>query len=249
MKNSNKVTSQILSVGSDYFTGSLKVSFLKRTCGIFIFVLCFNCSSQYDMETPFEVKDEESTESTENTTISEADYHILFVGNSLTYTNNLPKLVEEEAERKGVLVKTKSISKPNYAIVDHWADGEVQELIRSKKYNYVILQQGPSSQMDGYDMLVNDAAVYADLCSANNTKLTYFMVWPARYNYHTFQGVITNYTAGAQANNAILCPVGAVWKDYFDATQDFSYYGPDDFHPSLKGSKVAAEIIVETIFN
>ena len=35
---------------------------------------------------------------------------ILFIGNSLTYENNLPELVEEEAATRGLEVKTRMIA-------------------------------------------------------------------------------------------------------------------------------------------
>lgn len=175
-------------------------------------------------------------------------YKLLFVGNSLTYSNNLPKLVKKYANSKGIKLKTVDISKPNYAIVDHWAKGKVQKLIKSKKYDFVILQQGPSSQVDGLEMLVNGGAPYAELTTANDAQLAYFMVWPSRRYYHTFPAVIHNYTQGAQANQAILLPVGAFWKKHIEANNDYSYYGSDGFHPSKAGSQKAAEIIVDKLF-
>lgn len=178
----------------------------------------------------------------------QSTYNLLFVGNSLTYTNNLPSLVKQKAAEKGIRVTTKTLANPNYAIVDHWADGDVQNLIKSQLYDFVIIQQGPSSQQDGYNMLINGGRDYSDLTQANGAKLAYFMVWPDRRFYYTFSGVIDNYTSAAAYNNAILLPVGKVWKEYFDQTNDFSYYGPDNFHPSLKGSLVAAEIIVDSLF-
>ena len=176
------------------------------------------------------------------------DYRILFVGNSLTYSNDLPAMVEQTAGRRGIQVSSTMLAKPNYAIVDHWAEGQVQDLIRTGDYDYVIIQQGPSSQPDGYHMLVNGGQPYSQLTAAHGAKLAYFMVWPSLLYYHTFDGVIANYTAGAEANDALLLPVGQVWKDHFDATRDFSYYGDDGFHPSRKGSQVAAEVIVDTLF-
>ena len=49
----------------------------------------------------------------------------------------------------------------------------------------------------------------------------------------------------ASINNSILLPVGEVWKDYFDRTDDFQYFSSDGFHPSLEGSQIAAKVIVE----
>ncbi|MEP1033322.1 SGNH/GDSL hydrolase family protein [Ekhidna sp.] len=173
---------------------------------------------------------------------------VLFVGNSLTYTNNLPSLVEEEAKSRGVKVKTLTIAFPNYAIIDHWNDGEVQKYIKSEKYDFVVIQQGPSSQSEGRRMLIEDGSLFQKLCDQSGSKLVYFMVWPSQTYYHTFEGVIKNHRDAAKQNGAILCPVGEAWKVYFESTDDYSLYGTDGFHPSPKGSRLAAEVIVDTLF-
>ena len=179
---------------------------------------------------------------------NQVDFNILFVGNSLTYTNDLPKLVRSYAATKGLTIKTEMLAKANFAIVDHWASSRVKKLIKSKKFDYVVIQQGPSSQQDGFDMLVNSGAKYAQLCKENNTQLAYLMVWPSVKYYHTFDGVIANYTSAAHANNATLIPVGTYWKDYIAHTGGYSYYSSDGFHPSKTGSQKVAEIIVKTLF-
>ncbi|MGJ8662106.1 MAG: SGNH/GDSL hydrolase family protein [Marinicella sp.] len=181
-------------------------------------------------------------------TQKQTEFNVLFVGNSLTNSNNLPRLVARHAATHGITVTTKMVAKGGYAIVDHWAEGNVQRLIRSNQYDFVVIQQGPSSQFDGYDMLVNGGAEYAQICEENNAQLAYFMVWPALNRYFSFEGVIRNYTAGAEANNALLIPVGSIWKQYIDSTGDHSYFSSDGFHPSLAGSQNAAEIIVDTLF-
>lgn len=177
-----------------------------------------------------------------------AHARILFVGNSLTYTHNLPALVAAEAKRQRITVETEMLANANYALEDHWNDGQLQQLMARKRFDFVILQQGPSSQAEGRSMLLDYGARIKALGEKHGTKLAFFMVWPAKQNYHTFDGVIKNYTEAAQKNNALLCPVGQVWKDHFDRTRDYSYYGPDLFHPSLSGSKVAAAVICKSLF-
>lgn len=181
--------------------------------------------------------------------VSQSDQtaNILFIGNSLTYTNDLPSLVEKVAKTKGILVNTKMIAFPNYGLEDHWNDKEIHKLIKSKNYDYVIVQQGPSSQEYGRTSLLEYGNKINNLCNENKTKLVFFMVWPSKRYYHTYNGVIKNYTNTADQLSALLCPVGKVWKAHFDETNDFSYFGVDGFHPSLKGSKIAAEVIVESI--
>ncbi len=183
-----------------------------------------------------------------NHTVSAHDVTILFIGNSLTYTNNLPKLVKKVAKQKGVTIKTKMIAIPDYALIDHWNDGEVQKDFANHHYDFVVIQQGPSSQAFGRDILIEYGKKYSALCKKNNAKLCYFMVWPSLTYYDTFEGVIKSYREASAINDAILCPVGEVWKAHFDTTENFDYYASDGLHPSLKGSQIAAKIIVESLF-
>jgi hypothetical protein len=179
---------------------------------------------------------------------SDSAKSILFVGNSLTYYNDLPGLVARIGKDSGVEIKTEMIAYPNYALEDHWNDGQIQVLIANKKYDFVIVQQGPSSQAEGRAMLLDYGARIKGLCVTHNSQLAFFMVWPAFVNFNNFDGVITNYTDAAVATNSLLCPVGKLWKEHFLATGDYSYYGPDMFHPSQKGSENAAKIIFKTLF-
>ncbi len=174
---------------------------------------------------------------------------ILFIGNSLTYYNNLPKLVVNYAfSNKGINIKTEMIAHPNYAIEDHWRDGKIQKQISSKSFDYVIIQQGPSSQKLGKNMLIEYGKKLNVICKENNAKLCYFMVWPSIHYYQTFDKVIENHAYAAKINNSLLLSVGTHWKNFMDEHNDYSFYGSDGFHPSVKGSKEAAKIIVETMF-
>lgn len=187
-------------------------------------------------------------ESQTNQNSYNTEFNILFIGNSLTYTNNLPLLVKKQAKKHGITVNTKMVAKPNYAISDHWYEGDVQKLITSKAYHFVIIQQGPSSQQEGKQLLEDYGKKYSVLCKNSNAKLVYFMVWPPINHPERFEGVINNHKHAATINNALLCPVGEIWKTHFSTTNNYDYYGVDGFHPSKKGSKAAAKVIVEFLF-
>ena len=182
------------------------------------------------------------------TKIVKNDFRLLFLGNSLTYTNDLPGLVRQKALERGLKIRTDMIALPDYAIIDHWIDGKARERIESQKYDFVIVQQGPSSLEQGKQLLIDGGRKFSELCSKNNARLCYYMVWPAREHYASFGAVIRNHEEAARLNGALLCPVGKVWQSYIDTTGKYDYYGPDGFHPSVKGSEVAAEVIVESLF-
>lgn len=172
---------------------------------------------------------------------------ILFVGNSLTYTNDLPGRVVRLAKEKGVELRTEMIAHPDYALEDHWNDGQLQKLLAEKHFDFVVIQQGPSSQEDGRMKLMDYGARIATLCKKYGARVVFFMVWPSFSNLSTFDNVIKNYSDAAAVTNSLLCPVGQEWKKHFLENGNYSYYSSDKFHPSEKGSESVARIILETI--
>lgn len=175
-------------------------------------------------------------------------FSILFVGNSLTYTNDLPGMMESLGKAFEIEVRTGSRCLPNYALEDHWRDGEVQQLIATGNYGIVVFQQGPSSQPPGKEMLVQYGGNLADLCRKHDVRPAFFMVWPSLQYYHTFEGVIANYQEAAVRADALLFPVGAVWKTYRGQHAEAALYAQDGFHPSPQGSFLAALTIFHTLF-
>ncbi len=174
---------------------------------------------------------------------SDADASYLFVGNSLSYANDMPAMLVEIATAYDMNIKADCLCKPNYAIVDHYNEAELMVLLAAKGYDQVILQQGPSSQAFGRSVLLEYGPKIGKLAAEYQTSTAFYMVWPSKAYYNTFQGVINNYTEAARVSDADLFPVGQVWKDYIAETGDESIYSFDDFHPSPKGSFLAAWVI------
>lgn len=173
---------------------------------------------------------------------------ILFVGNSLTYYNNMPEILEYIAEENGVQIQTTSLCSPNYAIIDHLDSGKLQYLLKKQSFDYVIIQQGPSSQAQGKQMLLADGAKVKALCNEYKAQLGYYMVWPSLQYYYTFDKVIENHTLAAQKNKALLFLVGVVWKKYNTYKSKTLLYDYDNFHPSKAGSFLAALTIFHTLY-
>ncbi len=176
-----------------------------------------------------------------------ADYQLLFIGNSLTIVNNLPLLVKNRGKEMGLSISCTAELGSGFGLEDHWNVGLIQSQISSNFYDFVIIQQGPSSQAYCRASLIDYGGRIAQLCSTIDTQLAYFMVWPSLTYYETFDGVISNYTDAANINNAINCNVGEIWKHNMEGSSDFPYYGTDGFHPSLEGSKLAARIIIQRL--
>ena len=141
---------------------------------------------------------------------------ILFVGNSLTYTNELPKILEEIGTVYNISIQTECLCSPNYAIIDHLNEGKLQRLLKEQKFDFLIVQQGPSSQAEGAKMLLEDGESIKPLADKYHIKMGYFMVWTSVTWYHTMDEVIKNHRIAAKQNNTLLFSVGEVWKVYLE---------------------------------
>jgi len=173
--------------------------------------------------------------------------NVLFVGNSLTYYNNLPELVSLIAKSDSVQLTYKMLAFPNYALEDHLNDGLVPIEIKSGKYDFVIVQQGPSSQQEGRTMLLDDALEISRLCKENKTRLAFYTVWPSKARSMDFPAVLETYQLAADSTKSILCPAGKAWLKVWESNPDFKLYGQDDFHPNYQGSLLAAFVIYGSV--
>ena len=67
---------------------------------------------------------------------------MLFIGNSLTYTNDLPGTLAAMALAAGDTIQTETVAAPNLALIDHVAgQTNAVDVIKSAHWDYVVLQQ------------------------------------------------------------------------------------------------------------
>ena len=177
----------------------------------------------------------------------QSETSILFIGNSLSYYNDLPDLLTKIAEAYGQDLGADCHCLGNYALVDHWNDGIIKALIANNQYDYIFMQQGPSSQPEGRGLLLEYGEVITSFADEYGTKSGFYMVWPSVTYYHTFDGVIESYTMAAEQTGSLLLPVGKVWQEYAEREGFESLYSGDFFHPSLKGSFLAAWVMFRTL--
>ncbi len=69
------------------------------------------------------------------------EYRVLLVGNSLTYTNNLPALLRAVGASQGTPIATETYAAPDGSLAERWNDGHVAEALRNRKFDAVVLQE------------------------------------------------------------------------------------------------------------
>jgi hypothetical protein len=175
-------------------------------------------------------------------------YRVLFIGNSLTASNDLPGTLAAMAASVGDTIAVQSVTRPNFAVIDH-VNGmsDAVQVIREGTWDYVVLQQGPTSQQIGRDTLILASQLLdPDIRNAGG-RTAEFMVWPARENLNTFDGVLQSCIEAAAAVAGLCLPAGEAWRSAWSVDPSLPFYGPDGFHPSPLGTYLAALVIYEGI--
>jgi hypothetical protein len=174
--------------------------------------------------------------------------HVLFVGNSLTYVNDLPGTVAALGELSGDTIRVAASVGANLALVDHLNGGsDAVARIEQGGWNFVVLQQGPSTVPINRDSLILWTQWFDPYIRKANAKPALLMVWPSSDRYAYFDEVRKSYQQAAQAVNGVFIPAGEGWLQAWAADASLSLYGSDGYHPSVLGTYVAALVVYERV--
>jgi len=174
----------------------------------------------------------------------DATFLVLFIGNSLTYTNDLPTMIKALADSAGVeRTYVESVAFPNYALEDHWARGDALTAIRRGGWDFVIMQQGPSALEASRTNLLEWVQRFATEIKGVGAVPAMYAVWPSIDRAFDFDRVIESYSLAAQAAGGVVFPAGAAWRAAWRFDPSVPLYGGDGFHPSLEGTYLAAVTI------
>ncbi|PIF44555.1 putative secreted protein (Por secretion system target) [Chryseobacterium sp. 52] len=194
---------------------------------------------------------------------------VFFVGNSYTYTNDLPVLIQSIAASTGDVLDHQSHVQGGARLKQHAENPIVTSAISQGNWDYVVLQE--QSQIPSFPNTFIQAEMHpyakqlAERIKNSNGcgNPIFFMTW----GYKT--GDATNCTAGntavctyegmddliysrymdmAQLNESIISPVGKVWRTISQQYPSMELYSGDGSHPSYLGSMAAAYTFYTILF-
>ncbi len=171
---------------------------------------------------------------------------VLFIGNSLTYTGDIPGRLARLAAAMGRKATVETVAFPDFSLEDHWRDGRALAAIR-KGWDVVVLQQGPSSQPDSRAQLVEYAKRFAKPIREAGAGPALYMVWPFVDRMRDFAGAIGAYREAAGAVDGILLPVGEAWLRAISVDKRLRLYS-NTIHPASLGGDLAVLTMYLTLF-
>ena len=172
---------------------------------------------------------------------------VLFIGNSLTYANDLPAMVERIARLDGRRIETRMVAQPDYSLEDHLASKETTRAL-VERWDWIVLQQGPSSLAESRTALRRDVKKMASLASSSK-NIALLMVWPPAARAGAWDEVDLSYRLAAQDVHGLLIPAGANLRRALAADPSLPLLASDGFHPAPAGTYLVALTVYRALTN
>lgn len=199
-----------------------------------------------------------------NVVFAQDSVSVLFIGNSYTYVNSMPQLLEDIANSKGDVVHQSSQVAGGATFNYHANNVATYTAINSEPWDFVVLQ-AQSQEPSFPDSQVNTetlpyAEQLADSVYANNfcSEALFFMTWgrengdPQWAPISTFEGMNDRlrsaYMRFADSTQGAVSPVGSAWRYVRENYPAIDLYSADGSHPSLEGSYLAACTFYASVF-
>lgn len=192
---------------------------------------------------------------------------VLFLGNSLTYVNDLPEIIYEIANSLGDTLDYDSYTPGGYTFQEHSTNNTSLNKIMEGNWDFVVLQgsQLLSFPINQVEVEVFPYAHYLDsVINVYNTcgETMFYMtwgnkngdasncaIWPSVCTYEGMDDLIKErYRMMADSYKAVISPVGAVWRYIREHYPSIELYVEDEIHPSKAGSYAAACCFYTAIF-
>lgn len=198
---------------------------------------------------------------------SRAQTRVLFIGNSYTYTNDLPGMFDALATSLGEDVETAMSAPGGYTFNLHTQNTTTLNYLAQGDWDYVVLQEQsqlpsfPLAQVESecfpYAAQLVDLARQANPCVEPVFLMTWgrelgddqnCASWPPVCTYEGMQALLRErYVRMANDNSASCAPAGAVWREQRAQFPAIGLY-TDGSHPNALGSYIAASSLYSTIF-
>lgn len=175
---------------------------------------------------------------------------ILFIGNSLTYTNELPLVLANFLfSPSGAPPNT--VPAPNglkfhmvvqggFTLEDNWNHKVAMEsLTKHGPWDYVVLQEQSIRTLEDRTKVFKYAELFAQEIRNIGAQVVIFSSWSLRNNPDANETVVARLAELAEHLNAINVPIGKCWLECQAAHPTIELY-TDDIHPNEVGTYLAA---------
>lgn len=168
---------------------------------------------------------------------------VLFIGNSHTYFNDMPKMFADICREKGKPVEVTMLAHGGKGWEFHVNEPEVRFNILYGGYDAVVLQH-TAHPMGDPESMTQSGKVLINWVREAGARPILYMTWTTKKDGEAAQDHMSQaYRRICQETECELAPVGEVWWQYHREHPEEELYAPDGQHASETGSLLAARTI------
>ncbi|MBO5998691.1 MAG: hypothetical protein J6P87_03300, partial [Lachnospiraceae bacterium] len=185
---------------------------------------------------------------------------ILFIGNSFTYFNNMPFILQQLAAAAGTEVYTRMVAYGGFHLADYLdmentAHAEVMEALFSSGWDAVVLQEQSHTPYTNKPAFIDSVDKWSKLIKGTcpGAAVYLYQTWSYKEgsgllletitdtDYTGFyEGLKAGYEEAARITGASVVPVGTVFYRISRELPQIELFAQDNYHPSPCGSLAAA---------
>lgn len=171
---------------------------------------------------------------------------ILFIGNSHTYYNDLPRIVRDLLASVGRRADVVMETEGGKGLIYHCPRKDALFNIRYGGYDVVVMQD-KATNFNAEEFAQGLDTLVADALETTTASRILYMPWANQGKPEQQAPMTAAYVAAAEKNACILAPVGEVWHALLRETPDLALYRPDGNHATPLGSYLAASVLFYAI--
>jgi hypothetical protein len=166
----------------------------------------------------------------------------LFIGNSHTYLHYMPHMFAEmvQSSGKGTRMHVEQSLGRGVSLEWHWHNPGTRELLASRRWNYVVLQDRSRGPLENRSSFETYARLLDVEIRRQGGRTVLYMTWADRSQPETQAVLAEAYTTISRNLGALLCPVGLAWQAALKLNPALNLHHADGRHASPAGSYLAA---------
>jgi hypothetical protein len=185
--------------------------------------------------------------------------HVLFIGNSYTYFNNLPEMLAKLADaghQKKVIYEMQAPG--GLRLKDHWSRADTRQALSYEKWDYVVLQDqstlGTNYYFEGKPRITTDELFHTyalNLAKAIrdvNAIPVFYLTWSKKAVPEDQAALTAAYTRATRETKSIVAPAGIAWAEVEKDDPSINLFYKDGSHPSPAGTYLNACVFYATLF-
>lgn len=173
---------------------------------------------------------------------------ILFIGNSFTARNDLPRMIAQLAAAREKSIEHRLISAGGASLRTHWNAGMAAAAIKSGRFEAVVLQEQSTLPVKNAKRMHENVRLFDQAIKAAGAETILYMTWARAHAPESQQAITDAYTSIGKELGATVVPAGIAWQKLLAKHDQPALHDPDGSHPTLAGSYLAACVFFATLF-